>query len=211
MSRLANERHELYALHRAKGMIPKKAAIAAGFAAGSSIYSTLEEDAEMVTRISELTHDIQLKREQNRAAALEAAKMVGQVTGLTKSWVLQRLAENAVAARDDGMYKESNDALKMIGDEFGMFKGTSSDDENDPTKRTVIDLDKTVALLDNASDAMQTINPTVEKPVDMELVERLISGNKPVRQKDRVLTTGSETDVAMKPDSEIPPEDEKSK
>jgi hypothetical protein len=55
---------------------------------------------------------------------------------------------------------------------------------------------------------MQPIAPAeVKPPMDMQLVERLISGNKPVRQSDRVLATGSETDVAMTPDAEIKDEE----
>jgi hypothetical protein len=39
-------------------------------------------------------------------------------------------------------------------------------------------------------------------PIDLDAVERLIQGNKPVRAKDRELSTGSETDVAMTPDAD---------
>jgi hypothetical protein len=53
---------------------------------------------------------------------MEAAKMVGQVTGISKAWVIQQLAENAINAKEDGDYGESNAALTLIGKEYGMFK-----------------------------------------------------------------------------------------
>jgi len=203
---LQNERHELYALHRARGFVPKRAAACAGFATGSSIYTSLEADADVMNRIMELSQVVQMQKEQNRAAAIEAARTVGHITGMNKAWVLEQLALNVVAARDDGQIKESNDALKMIGDEFGMWKGTSGVDEVNGEGRMLIDLDKTDALLNSADHAMTVIPPTPdEEPViDMAIVERLIAGNKPIKIKERQLSTGSETDVAMTAESEIP-------
>jgi hypothetical protein len=72
-----------------------------------------------------------LKREQQRTAAMEAAKMVGQVTGVSKAWVIQQLAENAINAKQDGDYGESNAALTLIGKEYGMFQGGSAIKEGD--------------------------------------------------------------------------------
>lgn len=205
MPRLANDRNELYAKHRAKGMIPKKAAIAAGYAQGSAIYSGLEDDPEVVTRIAELTHEFQSQREQQRAAALEQAKMVGVLTGVSKAWVIQKLAENAIAAKDDGDYGESNAALTLIGKEYGMFNGGSAIKEGDEARNQVVDMDQTEGLLAAAEGAMQPPAPsTPQPPIDMAMVERLIAGNRNTRERERAvtasereLTTGSETDVAL--------------
>jgi hypothetical protein len=73
--------------------------------------------------------ETEAQREAQRAAAIEAAKVVGQLTGVTRSWVIQKLAENAQMAAQDGQWKESNAALELIGKDFGMFAGGSSDDD----------------------------------------------------------------------------------
>lgn len=209
MPRLANERNELYCFHRAKGMVPKKAQVAAGYAQGSSTHAQLEEDPETQARILELTHELQLKREQQRAAAMQAAQMVGKVTGITKAWVIGKLAENAIAAKDDGDYGESNAALTLIGKEYGMFQGGSAIRDGEDEQGQTIDTDATRALLDAAEGAMSPPLPEAEErpPIDLEAVERLISGNKRVNPKDRELKTGSETDVAFKPDADPDVED----
>jgi len=204
MARLQNDKHELYCYHRAKGMIPKKAQVAAGYAQGSNTHAQLEEDQEIQARILELTHEVQLKREQQRAAAMEVAKTVGQITGVTKAWVIQRLAENATAAKEEGDFKESNNALELIGKEYGMFNGASAikDHDDEDGRGQVIDMDQASGFLTSAEGAM-TGDPEADErpPVDMAMVERLIQGNKPVRAKDRQMKTGSETDVAMTPDA----------
>lgn len=125
MPALSNQRHELYCAQRARGMVPAKAAIAAGFAAGPSIYTNLEKDPEIIQRISELLEEYRLHKEQRRVAALEAARMVGKTVGYTRAWVLEQLAEVAAQARADGEYGEANNALKLIGQELDMFKGHS--------------------------------------------------------------------------------------
>ena len=207
MPRLANERNELYCYHRAKGMIPKKAMVAAGFPQGGSTYQQLEEDPEVVARISELTHEIQLKREQQRAAALEAAKTVGQITGTSKAWVLQKLAEIAVDAKAEGDFDNAIKAVKLIGDEYNMFKGASAVNEDENATSQVVDASQTENLLDTAENALAPpiIPDTAPKQPepDFEQIERLIGSTKRVTSKERQLSTGSETDVALTPDAEI--------
>lgn len=197
MSRLANERNELYARHRAKGMIPAKAAIAAGYAPGSST-THLEQDPEVLARISELMDEMRLQRESQRAAAIEAAKMVGQLTGVTRSWVIERLAENAQLAAQDGQFKESNEALKLIGQDFGMFEGGSGEDPTENVPKT-FDMDKLDAVLTDGASALPSpmINPS--KTFDPSMALDLIEGQtkKPNLAAARQLTTGSETDVAL--------------
>lgn len=201
MARLADDRQDLYCQHRARGMIPVKAAIAAGYATGSGIYTKLEDTPEIQTRISELIEEIKLRREQARAAAIASAKQVGTQTGIGRGWIIEQLVENAVLARQDGDYKESNAALKMIGDHYGMFKGNQSIDDLETNDNKIIDMDVTEALLAKASEVM---NPKEIKHVTVDEAQAaidLISGNRPadrVSAADRELTTGSETDVALK-------------
>jgi hypothetical protein len=198
MARLSNDRNELYARHRAKGMIPSKAAMAAGYAPGSST-THLEQDAEVVTRISELMDEQKAQREAQRAAAIEAAKVVGQLTGVTRSWVIQKLAENAQMAAQDGQWKESNAALELIGKDFGMFAGGSSDDDPGAVPDT-FDMDKLGAMLDSAHGALpKPVETDASKIFEPDMALSLIEGQvaRPRLAADRELTTGSETDVAL--------------
>lgn len=219
--RLANERHENYAKQRARGMSPAKAGVAAGFAAGSSTIAELEKDPEVMSRVQTLIEELQNKRDANRAAAIEAAKVVGQMTGVTKSWVIQKLAENAQMAAEEADFKAANEALKLIGDEFGMFKGGSAGDEREEDQIATMNLDAIEAALGAPGDNARPINTIAAPSVDqvMEAVEPfepseaalgLIAGQSDSRRRrdrekiarERQLETGSETDVAMTPEAE---------
>lgn len=205
MPRLGDNRQDLYCQHRARGMIPAKAAIAAGYASGSGITTKLEEEPEIIARIAELMEEIQIRREQARAAAIASAKKVGEHTGMSRAWIIQQLVENAVLARQDGDYKESNTALKLIGDEYGMFKGSQSLDDLEHVHNKSIDLDTTEALLAKAHEVLLPKQSTEVTAEEAQSALDLISGNrKPshVAPGDRELTTGSETDVALTPESE---------
>lgn len=206
MPRLSNERHELYALHRAKGMKPAQAVIAAGFRSGTGLQTKLEEDKEVQDRIEELFLDIREKKEHMRLAARESAKVVGEQAGVGKAWVIRQLAEIVLLANSDGDFPTSIAAIKLIGDEFGMFKGASGvKDDNDAIGQT-IDLDVTEALLDQADEAMPRVS-LPEPDVDYESIQTLIAGNK-VATRDRILSTGSETDQTLMPEVEVPETEE---
>lgn len=215
MPRLGNDRNELYCKHRARGMIPSKASLAAGYAAGSST-THLEQDPEIVARIAELMEEYKAQKEQQRIAAMEAAKMVGQMTGVTRAWVIQKLAENAQMAANEGMFKESNEALKLIGQDFGMFNG-GSDEEGAGGVPKTLDLDKLDAILDQSTSAIEAPEMSeIEKSKQFgeETALRLIEGQiAPKRlDKEREFSTGSETDVALTadavPDDQLPDEDD---
>lgn len=203
MARLSNDRHELYARHRAKGMIPSKAALAAGFAAGSST-THLEQDAEIVTRIAELMDEIKAQREAQRHAAIEAAKVVGQLTGVTRSWVIQQLAEVAQIAKQDGDYKESISALELIGKDFGMFSGGSSDEGANAIPES-FDMDKLAGILDAAHDALPA--PALDESRDFgaDTAMRLIEGQMPVRVETERATPDADPAVLL---AEALPEEE---
>jgi hypothetical protein len=87
-----------------------------------------------------------------------------------------------------------------------MFQGGSAIKDGEDEKMQTIDMDMTEGLLSAAEGAMAPATPPEEadpKPeIDLDAVERLIQGNKPVRAKDREQKTGSETDVAMTPDAD---------
>lgn len=211
MARLANDRNELYARHRAKGMNAAKAALAAGYAPGSST-THLEQDADIVARIAELFEEQQAQRAAQREAAIEAAKVVGQMTGVSRAWVITKLAENAQNAASDGQFKESNAALELIGKDFGMFTGGSGDDPSSNVPKTM-DLDKLDGLLGQTMEGLipeaksdaalsrEFGNETAMELIQGMMVEPVKPAKPPkaekVNPRDRRLTTGSETDVAL--------------
>lgn len=197
---------------RAKGMVPSKAAVAAGYATGSAIYTELESSPEMVVRIQELLDEFEERRERRREAAKEASKVVGQTVGLGKAWVLQRLAENAALAAESGDFKESNAALKLIGDEFGMFSGGSGLNDEGDGSVPAFDFDRLAEVLSkNPALEAPDEDDALEGPEDNEaLAMSLIEGQSKSAARlarDRQLTVGSETDVALTPDAE-PAEDD---
>lgn len=215
---LGNAKQELYAKHRANGFIPKKAAVAAGYATGSSIYTSLEADENIVARIHELIDERNADRETRRAHAvaegLAAGAVAGAISGVDHAWVLQQLRENAVDAAQRGDFKESNSALKLIGDHLGMFKTTAGDNHHraggDDDTLTMDSIDKLTRATEHLID---TRTKDVEI-VDVDLAMRLIEGGStPIPKKTLGLDTGSETDVALQDDhdaefEDIPPNDE---
>ncbi|UTC29792.1 hypothetical protein BAJUN_01620 [Bajunvirus bajun] len=200
---LPNPRHELFARLRAKGANVNKAGIAAGFAQGSSTPSELEKSPEVQARIDEIKIELQDARDATRAAAVEAGRVVGQSVGVGKAFVIQKLVENAQMAAQDGDYKESNAALKLIGDELGMFTGGSATPKEDEDGVRSIDMDALDALAD-AGRAGLLPGEAAEKAassrnIDPEVAMDLIKGHGTAksRRADRKLSLGSETDVAL--------------
>jgi hypothetical protein len=201
---LANPRQEIYAKMRARGMIPAKAAIAAGYASGSGVYTELESSPGVIVRIAEIMEFQEEQRAAKIVATKEAAKIVGQVTGMGKAWVLEKLAENAAMAQHEGDFKEANVALKLIGEEIGMFQGRSADDEN-ASEVPMLDLDKLTALLPT-QEAMLLQLPGVEKGFDADTALRLIEGQgaaaKRVRRERAAFNQDSEANIALTPEAE---------
>lgn len=201
MPRLANERQELYCIQRARGMIPSKAAIAAGYASGSAIYTELESNGEVISRIRELIDELEAKKEARREAALASAKTVGEMTGVGRAWVIQKLAENAQLAQDAGDFKCANDALQLIGKEFGMFEGSSESPEDKVQGALAnLDFDKLDQVLTQSLPAPEVRNPS-RSVVDAEEAMSLIEGQTKAAERtrrSRAIDTGSETDVVFR-------------
>ncbi len=214
MPRLGNERQEIYCKHRAKGLPPAKAATVAGYATGSGITTTLEAEPEIITRIRELMEEAETERATKKAAAIASAKIVGTMTGVSRAWVLERLAENAQLAANDGEYKDSNSALELIGKELGMFNGASKGEgEGEDTPQ--MGLDQMTNILDEAEasrpalappDGTEIYTPSQEQVLDM--LGGSLKGKVNLAEA-RQLTTGSETDIALHEDfGELPDEEE---
>lgn len=229
MGKLANERHELYALHRAKGFGPNKAGIAAGYATGSSTPSELEKDPAVQVRVQEIIDELAERKKAQTEAARAAAQVIGQMTGIGKAWVIEQLAIVAQTAAGDGDYKAANEALKLIGDEFGMFKGASAGEGDEEGAPQPVSLDKLEALMRPAEpadpaalpgDDARDVTPELPDvlPATVEDIEHhisdaalmLIEGQGRHAKKiaeARKVRTGSETDVASTPEAEPDEED----
>lgn len=210
---LANPRQEIYCKHRAKGLNPQKAAIAAGYSNGSGTASNLENDPDVVKRIEEIMEADEVRRVQAREAAIASAKMVGAMTGVSRAWVLEQLAENAKLAANDGEYRDSNSALELIGKELGMFQGASKG-TNEDTAPPPMSLDAMTSIMQEAEanrpalpmkDDEEIFNPTADDIRDM-LGGQL--GGAPNLAKARELSLGSETDIAFHEDYGALPDDE---
>lgn len=203
--RLNNDMNEQFARHRARGMNASKAALAAGYAPGSST-THLDRDADIIARIKELQVEFLSNRDQQRAAAKEAARMVGQLTGVGRSWVVAQLAENALNAAREGEYRDSNHALELIGKEFGMFEGKQAGDEDEGSAiPQLTNMDALEGLLDAAQAALPQV-PALPALYGEDDALALIEGQQRaarsrradwVTPAERVLSTGSETDLAL--------------
>lgn len=204
---MENSRQELYCKHRANGFVPKRAAIAAGYATGSAVYTGLESDPDVQARIAELIDDKQRVKDARIEAAQKAAEISGEITGTSQGWVIAQLKLNAEDAREAGSYKESNDALIKIGEHLGMWgKGAGAEDNG--KGGTAADqlvnsdmMDRLIAVTDELHGGPDTRNEPLALP-DAKTVNDLIAGHAKITPKERELATGSETDVALERDDE---------
>ncbi|AXQ68988.1 terminase small subunit [Caulobacter phage CcrPW] len=157
-------------------MVPAKAAPAAGYSPKSST-THLEEDPEIRARIDELRAEHESVKEQQTIAAREAAKVVGQLAGYGRAWVIQQLAEVAGLAKNDAEYKDAIHALELIGKDFGMFKGASEDEGSNVPKTT--DLDALASLVNSAHEALPTeVDIHAMPPLNDDEAAELIAGQK---------------------------------
>jgi phage terminase small subunit len=101
MPALSNARHELFVQELAKGVSASDACRAVGIDPRNS--TRLTKNDEIQRRLAEL---------QERAVTSVM---------LSREWVLERLVDNAKAAREAGDFGPSNQALNLLGKELGMF------------------------------------------------------------------------------------------
>lgn len=195
MPRLGNDKHEFYSRHRARNMNAAKAAIAAGYSAGSST-THLEENEDIQARIVELRAEYESQKEQQRVAAVEAAKVVGQLAGYGRAWVIQQLAEVAGLAKNAEQFKDATHALELIGKDFGMFQGGSEDEEKNTIPQTM-DLDALAAVIDSTHADLPSDGPEKVKNFNHEDAMALIAGQ---RRADPVPRQSDEETPAMEDD-----------
>lgn len=112
MPMLQNERQEKFCQALVQGKSKVDAYVIAGYSPSRPNASTLANAAHIRARVAELS---------GRAAEI-AINVAGINTGLTKTWVLERLRDNAVKAlRQKHGSSVANRALELIGKELGLF------------------------------------------------------------------------------------------
>ena len=213
MPALANLKHELYCKHRANNFIPKKAALAAGYASGSAIYTELEANVDVQQRIQELMDERGARKEAMRVAAQEAGKVAGELSGVSNGWVITQLRNISDQALDAGDFKEAKEAAVKIGEHLGMFGkvgDAGSGREGNGDGQMLIDLDTVEALTRQTDHLQPQLAPTPADEVDPDLIANLIEGQgrdigailagkaETSRRPAKPLETGSETDAALR-------------
>jgi len=116
MAKLRNSRHEAYAQLRATGVLPSKAAPAAGYSPRSAVYVVLDRDPNIVERIAELSEDRQ--RVRTSEAALVRAT---EANDIDRNWVLRQLVRTVADATEAGRYKDATAALKIMAQGLGLL------------------------------------------------------------------------------------------
>ena len=204
MPTLANAKQEKYAKQRASGLIPSKAAVAAGYMPGSAIATNLERDPDVQARIEELHGERVEHREAAAAATRRAAEVVGEITGVSHSWVIRELVSLVADARGDGDYKEANAALKLIGEHLGMWgKGSPDEATADQTAHSLAE--KALERMEKLSDGLAHLDaPTEMKALPDERALQQLVGHQIGSQRAKAVEvlTGTEADVALHPRSE---------
>jgi hypothetical protein len=198
---LENATHETYARHRANGLIPARAAVAAGYVTGTSITTELERDPKIIARIEELMEERNARTEARKAQAIEAGKIVGTVTGMSHAWVLEKLGQNAIDAAQEGDFKESNAALKLIGEQLGMWgkvvPGDDAPGRSMPDQITDAAMER-IERLNGHLDWVEAGDETPIAIVDQRDVDHLLGRVPPAPAAERDTVTGSESDVALR-------------
>jgi phage terminase small subunit len=109
---LPNERHEKFAQFLAMGKPRIEAHELSGYSPNRANASTLARQPHIKSRIAEL---------QEHAGQI-AVQVAAVTTGISKSWVLEKLRENALKGlREKKASSVANRALELIGREIGMF------------------------------------------------------------------------------------------
>ncbi len=116
MRQLGNSRREQYAQLRARGFPPTKAATSAGYSPNSSISTTLDRDPAVIARVEQLS----CEHAKVRASRAEALRSV-EASEINSVWVMQELVRVVADCREDRDYRNANAALKLIGEQIGMW------------------------------------------------------------------------------------------
>lgn len=141
MPALVNARWEMFSLGLASGKSQLQSYRDAGFQAAngnSSNACILAKRPEVAARVAELIEDrTKFKANFVDTAGLEDIAALDQAARegvATREWIITKLMDNAIKAADATQFAASNQALKMLGEDIGMFGAKTPGGENDPTK-----------------------------------------------------------------------------
>ena len=131
MAALQNARWEMFALGIAAGRSQMRAYIDAGYSENSSANaSTLAKREEIHARVAELIEERTQFRstfvdngDLEHIGAVDKARTSGEID---RNWIIEQLMENVKKAADAGQFSASNQALRMLGEEIGMFGSKKS-------------------------------------------------------------------------------------
>lgn len=118
MAELSNERWEKFCQFVASGFSQRQAYIKAGFNDSRSNAAQLAKRDYIKARIKELKE--QNFKVRNRIQEEIENNIIKQET-LTRSWVLDRLIENAIHCMTNNQRAAANRSLELLGKELGMF------------------------------------------------------------------------------------------
>lgn len=130
---LPNIRWERFAQAVARGESQTKAYVTAGYSPNPAQASRLANNQAVKRRIAHVVHE--------SAMALHiAVEVAAKESGITKAMVIAELWDNALSAKVVRNYAASNQALALVGREFGLFRGLPAEDEpNEPAERPGLD------------------------------------------------------------------------
>ncbi|MEQ6332983.1 hypothetical protein [Sphingobium sp. MK2] len=150
---LPSKKHELFARYLAGGETQSQAYELAGYQPSTSNASTLANRPEIQRRVAALRQEAEERELALRVRLVEAGidpddpdtgKAV--ITTVTADDVRNLLRENARLAQIAGEYKAATEALKLLGDSFGMFSDSTTGKSNGKPAGTQV----SVALINQA-------------------------------------------------------------
>ncbi len=167
MPALSNTRWELYCLGIVQGKPASKAASDAGYEPQTS--TALKKQPEIAARIAELIEDktrfkAQLDEGSDSGGGVEISMDPGLIS---QKWVMSQLMQNALDARRANQFTASNQALRMMGEEMGMFSKKTPD--ADPNKPEALETTVTSDDINKLLIAMDTTK-AISVPVNKEVV-----------------------------------------
>lgn len=177
MSALSNPRWEMFAIGLVSGKSQVRAYKDAGFQMGgaSGNATTLAKRPEIQARVAELIEQktafkSQFVKTNDLDHEVAISRAYDEET-VSKGWVIRELMDNVKAAREASQFTASNQALKMLGDEIGMFKTKNTDDGNSEKPKdspSPVSIDAINKLLEANGYTGPTIDLTKSTAVKIE-------------------------------------------
>ena len=123
MPKLDNAKQELFCRFLARGLTQVEAYERAGYVRNKGNASILAAKPDVMLRVEELINDREARTRieaEERNEKLKSAETTEDL-GLNRNWILAELMDNALKAKEMGQFAAANSALKLLGEELGMF------------------------------------------------------------------------------------------